>query len=74
MTGAGARLPDVVADNSSSAGFITGSQLVDPLGSDLRLLGVVLEVNGQVVRACVATVPNSRSGRLSVTLAADPYW
>ncbi len=42
-------LPDVVADNSSSAGFITGSQLVDPLGIDLRLLGVVLEVNGQVV-------------------------
>ena len=41
-------LPDVVADNSSSAGFITGSQLVDPLGLDLRLLGVVLEVNGQV--------------------------
>ncbi|MEB3199852.1 MAG: 2Fe-2S iron-sulfur cluster-binding protein [Synechococcaceae cyanobacterium] len=33
-----------------------------------------IEVNGQVVRACVATVPNSRSGRLSVTLAADPYW
>lgn len=42
-------LPDVVADNSSSAGFITGSQLVDPTGIDLRLLGVVLELNGQVV-------------------------
>ncbi len=42
-------LPDVVADNSSSAGFITGSVLVDPFGIDLRLLGVVLEVNGQVV-------------------------
>jgi 2-keto-4-pentenoate hydratase len=42
-------LPDVVADNSSSAGFITGSQLVDPTGIDLRLLGVVLEVNGEVV-------------------------
>lgn len=42
-------LPDVVADNSSSAGFITGSQLVDPVGIDLRLLGVVLELNGQVV-------------------------
>jgi len=42
-------LPDVVADNSSSAGFITGSQLVDPTGIDLRLLGVVLEINGQVM-------------------------
>lgn len=42
-------LPDVVADNSSCAGFITGSALVDPTGIDLRLLGVVLEVNGQVV-------------------------
>lgn len=42
-------LPDVVADNSSSAGFITGTTVVDPQGIDLRLLGVVLEVNGQVV-------------------------
>ena len=42
-------LPDVVADNSSSAGFITGSVLVDPTGIDLRLVGVVLEVNGCVM-------------------------
>lgn len=42
-------LPDVIADNSSSAGFITGSSIVDPAGIDLRLLGVVLEVNGVVV-------------------------
>jgi 2-keto-4-pentenoate hydratase len=42
-------LPDVVADNSSSAGFITGSVLVDPTGIDLRLVGVVLEVNGRVM-------------------------
>lgn len=42
-------LPDVVADNSSSAGFVTGTTLVDPIGIDLRLLGVVLEVNGEVV-------------------------
>jgi hypothetical protein len=31
-------------------------------------------VNGQVVRACIATVPASRSGALSVELASDPYW
>ena len=33
-----------------------------------------IEVNGQVVRACIATVPASRSGALSVELASDPYW
>lgn len=33
-----------------------------------------IEVNGQVVRACVATVPASRRGELSVNLATDPYW
>ena len=42
-------LPDDIADNSSSAGFVTGSVLVDPTGIDLRLCGVVLEVNGQVM-------------------------
>jgi ferredoxin len=33
-----------------------------------------IEVNGQVVRACIATVPASRSGSLTVELASDPYW
>jgi ferredoxin len=33
-----------------------------------------IEVNGQVVRACIATVPPSRSGSLSVELASDPFW
>jgi len=33
-----------------------------------------IEVNGRLVRACVATVPSSRSGALTVTLATDPYW
>lgn len=33
-----------------------------------------IEVNGQVVRACIATVPASRSGELTVELASDPYW
>lgn len=46
-------LPDVIADNASGAGFITGSSLVDPFGIDLRLLGVTLEVNG-VLRATAA--------------------
>jgi ferredoxin len=33
-----------------------------------------IEVNGQVVRACIATVPASRRGALTVELASDPYW
>jgi aerobic-type carbon monoxide dehydrogenase small subunit (CoxS/CutS family) len=33
-----------------------------------------IEVNGQIVRACIATVPPSRAGVLTVALAADPYW
>lgn len=33
-----------------------------------------IEVNGQVVRACVSRVPGSRQGRLRVNLTSDPYW
>lgn len=33
-----------------------------------------IEVNGRVVRACIATVPPSRTGSLTVELASDPYW
>lgn len=33
-----------------------------------------IDVNGSTVRACIATVPTSRSGELTVELATDPYW
>ena len=33
-----------------------------------------IDVNGTTVRACIATVPASRSGELTVELASDPYW
>jgi ferredoxin len=33
-----------------------------------------IDVNGTTVRACIATVPASRSGTLSVELTSDPYW
>ena len=33
-----------------------------------------LEVNGQLVRACIATVPASPSGRLMLEIAVDPHW
>ncbi len=41
-------MPDVVADNASAARFVVGSP-VPAEGIDLRLVGVVLEKNGQVV-------------------------
>lgn len=33
-----------------------------------------IDVNGQTVRACIATVPASRSGELRVELSVDPSW
>ena len=43
------RIQDTVADNASSAMFVLGSRIVDPSGFDLRLVGMVLEKNGQVL-------------------------
>ena len=33
-----------------------------------------IEVNGKVVRACISTVPTTKSGQLSVDFASDPFW
>ena len=33
-----------------------------------------IEVNGKVVRACISTVPPSKSGQLAVEFATDPHW
>ncbi|MEN9541752.1 MAG: hypothetical protein RLZZ459_1843 [Cyanobacteriota bacterium] len=33
-----------------------------------------IDVNGTTVRACIATVPASRSGALTVELSCDPSW
>jgi 2-oxo-3-hexenedioate decarboxylase len=44
------RLPDVVADNASAAGFLLGPRALPPADlEDLRLLGCVLRVDGDVV-------------------------
>ena len=43
------RLPDVVADNASGAGFTLGGQGISPAGLDLRLTGCVFERNGRLV-------------------------
>lgn len=42
-------LPSVIADNTSAAGFVTGSQIQRPEDIDLANLGLVLEKNGEVV-------------------------
>ena len=41
-------MPDVVADNTSAGRYLVGSA-VPAAGLDLRLIGVVLEHNGEVV-------------------------
>jgi 2-keto-4-pentenoate hydratase len=41
--------PDVIADNSSCAGFVFGGQGTDPEGIDLRLVGCTFEKNGVLV-------------------------
>ena len=33
-----------------------------------------IEVNGKVLRACISTVPPSKSGQLMVDFATDPHW
>ncbi|MGE5290980.1 MAG: 2-keto-4-pentenoate hydratase [Micromonosporaceae bacterium] len=42
-------LADVIADNASGAGFVIGGQATAPGGIDLRLTGVVLEKNGELI-------------------------
>lgn len=41
-------IADVIADNTSAGRYVVGAP-VDPAGIDLRLVGVVLEHNGEVV-------------------------
>lgn len=41
-------LPDVIADNTSAAGFVLGPQIVPVAGLRLESLGIVLEINGAV--------------------------
>jgi 2-oxo-3-hexenedioate decarboxylase len=42
-------LPDVIADNASSAGFYLGGVALDPFDLDLQLEACLVRVNGQVV-------------------------
>ncbi|WP_420799579.1 2-oxo-3-hexenedioate decarboxylase [Noviherbaspirillum sedimenti] len=42
-------LPSVIADNSSSARFVAGGRARNTSDLDLRTLGVVIEINGEIV-------------------------
>lgn len=42
-------LTSVIADNGSSARYITGGRPMDPRDLDLRTIGVVVEKNGEIV-------------------------
>ena len=43
------KIQDTVADNASCGAFVLGGRAVDPRDVDLRLCGMVLEKNGEVV-------------------------
>jgi 2-keto-4-pentenoate hydratase len=72
--GYGCTLADVIADNASGAGFLMGGQASDPAGIDLRLTGVVLEKNGELVAtaagAAVLGHPAAAVAWLARSLAA----
>lgn len=42
-------LPDTIADNASSAGFVLGEQRVRPAEIDLRAIDAVLRRNGEII-------------------------
>ena len=33
-----------------------------------------IEVNGEIIRACVTSIPEETSGQIKITFAADPFW
>lgn len=63
-------LPDVVADNASSARFGTGPVRLPACGLDLSLEGCVLEVNGQVVDTATGAAVQGHPGE-ALALAAN---
>jgi 2-oxo-3-hexenedioate decarboxylase len=64
------QLPDVVADNGSSAGFIVGGLLKRPGTLDLGNLGIVLELNGRAQQFGSSAAILGHPGRSLAALAA----
>lgn len=67
-------MPDVVADNTSAARFVVGTP-VPAAGIDLRLVGVVLEKNGELVATASGAAslghPAAAVAWMVRTMAAD---
>lgn len=63
-------LPDVVADNASSGGFVTGCLSRPPAGLDLGLEACLLEVDGQVVDSATGAAVYGHPGQ-ALALAAN---
>ena len=67
-------MPDVVADNTSAGRFVVGTP-VPPAGIDLRLVGVVLEKNGELVATASGAAslghPAAAVAWMVRTMAAD---
>ncbi len=66
-------LKSVIADNSSSCRFVTGGRMADIADVDLKNIGVVMEINGEVVQtgagAAVLGHPASSVAMLANMLA-----
>lgn len=70
-------------DGSTTTGEVGGDWLLTAARAGINIptgcLGgscgaCEIEVNGTVVRACISTVPASKSGQLVVDYAFDPHW
>lgn len=64
-------LPDVIADNASAAGFVTGSLTRAAQGLDLALEPCILEVDGRVVDTATGAVVQGHPAQALAAAAND---
>ncbi len=64
-------LPSVIADNTSCAGYVVGGAPRRPTGLDLRLLGVVMQRNGELVGSAAGAAV---MGHPAASVAAVVRW
>jgi 2-oxo-3-hexenedioate decarboxylase len=64
-------LPSVIADNTSAARYVVGGAPRRPAGLDLRLLGVVMERNGELVGSAAGAAV---MGHPAASVAALVRW
>ena len=66
-------MPDVVADNTSAGRYVVGSA-VPAAGLDLRVIGVVLEHNGEVVATAAGAAALGHPAAAVAWLVRQPGW